>query len=154
MAKCITCKEDKPFTVLSRSYPQCAECHDLTMKNPKAGDIVKVLSSDDCLITTKGYGVICGRVGKETPFRDDEKTLIEICFNPSPLPWWDGGFVDSSGGPVLWLKSAQLKPTTETKKQLFQNWKRIDHGRIPIMGAGQAKERFHTVQVWTLEHIA
>ena len=26
MAKCIRCKQDKPFTVLSKSYPICPEC--------------------------------------------------------------------------------------------------------------------------------
>ena len=39
MAKCITCKQDKPFTVLSKTYPQCEDCYNLM--NPSKWDQIQ-----------------------------------------------------------------------------------------------------------------
>ena len=44
----------------------------------RAGDLIQVLKSDDCLIKVGTYGVVLGKIGNEIPIRDE--TYVEVCF--------------------------------------------------------------------------
>ena len=105
---------------------------------PMPGDLVCVKHTDDILIQEGTCGVIEGEVGKA-------KDVYSVCFNPSPMPWWDQGIVTSSGGPVRIIKSKNMVPTGQTRQQHFQYF---PHG---IPGAGRAKEKKKVVDVFQVD---
>jgi hypothetical protein len=116
--------------------------------NPKAGDLVLVAATDDCLIAVGSYGVILGEVSRtKTPFTSwgNDKKRVDVLFNVSPMAWWDNGFVDSSGGPQRAIPVKDLHFTGKKKKHRFQYF---PNG---IMGADLAKTRKHTVNVFSVQ---
>jgi len=76
-----------------------------------AGDLVRVVKTDDSLISVGSYGVIEGRIGKR-------RSSFSVVFNHT-TPWWDKGFVTASGGPVRNIKASKMKPTSEMKSYNF-----------------------------------
>jgi len=105
---------------------------------PMPGDVVEVIASDDCLIRAgQSYGIIEGQVGVC-------QSEYEITFNPSPLPWWDNGVVNSSGGPSRTIKVSALKYAGKTKDQEF-------HYFPHLPAAHSAKIEVHRVKVWTVQ---
>lgn len=105
---------------------------------PMPGDLVCVTKSDDVLIEEGSCGVIEGVVG-------EYRNKYPVLFNPSPLPWWDRGIVNSSGGPEREIKSRKMTSTGEKRKQQFQYF---PHG---IMGANLAKTRTREVNIFKVD---
>lgn len=106
--------------------------------SPMPGDLVCVTKTDDTLIKTGSCGIIEGVAGEQLK-------EYHVLFNPSPLPWWDGNVITSSGGPERIIKTARLTPTGESRKQAFQYFPR------GIMGAGLAKVKTKEVNVFKVD---
>jgi len=104
---------------------------------PMPGDVIKPINSGDSLIKSTSYGIIEGALGRA-------KSTYSVCFNPSPAPWWDSGFVTSSGGPTRSIKASSMKPA---------GWKNQSFHYFPrgFAGAGLAKYKTVKVKVWKVD---
>lgn len=104
------------------------------MVKPKPGDLVCARTTDDVLIKRGSCGVIEGKAGKR-------KKRYSVTFNPSPMPWWDKGYISSSGGPVRIIMSKNMIPTGKKRKKTFQYFP-----GLPAKGAAKTKKK--TVNVF------
>lgn len=115
-------------------YLDSAKTKRIGGNKPMPGDVVKPVNSQDTLIRSTSYGIIEGSIG-------NSKSEYMVTFNPSPAPWWDRGFVQSSGGPAHYIKASRMK-SAGWKNQSFQYF---PHG---FMGAGLSKYKTVKVKVW------
>ena len=83
------------------------------MVNPKPGDLVYAITTDDVLIKKGSCGVIEGEEGKI-------KKTYSVLFNPSTIPWWNKGFINSSGGPSRFIKANHMNDTKKSRLINFQ----------------------------------
>jgi hypothetical protein len=103
---------------------------------PMPGDIVVATKTDDTLIAVGAKGIIEGVAGHA-------RKEYHVLFNWSPLPWWDKGVVDSSGGPERIIRASNLKYKERTK----QDFHYFPHGA----GADLAEVKTHSVSVWEVD---
>ena len=104
------------------------------MVKPKPGDLVCARTTDDTLIKKGSCGVIEGEEGKI-------KSTYMVTFNPSPMPWWWNGIINSSGGPSRSMKSTRMKDTGKNRLVNFQYFPGLP-------GAGRGKTKKKKVRVF------
>ena len=103
---------------------------------PMPGDIVVAIKTDDSLIPIGAKGVIEGVEGQR-------RREYSVLFNWSPLPWWDKGVIDSSGGPSRIIRASQLT----YRKRVKQDFKYFPH----LPGADLAEVKTHRVSCWEVD---
>lgn len=100
------------------------------------GDIVVVIKTDDSLIPVGAKGVIEGVENKK-------RRKYEVLFNWCPLPWWDKGVINASGGPSRILRASQLT----YKGRVKQDFHYFPH----LPSADLAEVKTHRVSCWEVD---
>lgn len=95
---------------------------------PMPGDFVQIENSTDPLIKDGSYGVVEG-------IRGQKRDVYLVCFNPSPMPWGGGTedkFVNSSGGPAIYVEAVELRPTQNVIEAAFYAGRPIPGGSAVV----------------------
>jgi len=112
----------------------------MAKRHPKPGDLVCAKTTDDALIKRGSCGIIEGMESKK-------KKKYMVTFNPSPMPWWEGKAITSSGGPSREINIKYMKDTGKSRKQSFHTFESKYGGYTGAGGAVVIKKKVNVFEI-------